>query len=309
MTMKNMRKYSLNQCALYKCRSKRRLAEILRISIDDLHHIRNLIQYYTFSRDKKDGDQRIITAPRDNLKKIQKRILRLFVCVERPDWLMSGERGKSYIDNAKAHQQSKYFLTVDIRKFYENCDREYVYCFFKKVMHMSSDVAALLTDIVTLERKIPTGCPTSQIIAYYSYQEMFSEIHKMSLNQGCIFTLYVDDMTFSSEKPFNPSKLKNKVDILLRKYGHRPNYSKVKYYSRNTYKLITGVAISKDNRLLVANNLRKKIYDGAISQIELQKKNQPLSEKEIQRLKGRLQAARNVEKRVFPEIHRFVQMN
>ena len=62
----------------------------------------------------------------------------------------------------------------------------------------SPDVAKILTDIVTYEKCIPTGCPTSQLIAYYAYEDMFAGIKKIADNHGCLFSLYVDAMTFSS---------------------------------------------------------------------------------------------------------------
>lgn len=37
----------------------------------------------------------------------------------------------------------------------------------------------LCTDIVTYDGGIPTGCPTSQIIAYYAYENMFNEIYRV----------------------------------------------------------------------------------------------------------------------------------
>lgn len=307
MRSKIKKRYNIDQCALYKCASKKRLTRILRITDQELNNLNSLISYHSFDQVKKDGDRRSITAPNNDLKKIQKRILRLFVQILRPNWLVSGERGKSYIDNARSHLQSNYFLTIDIRKFYDNCSRNYVYNFFKHRMKMSSDVSALLTDIVTLERKIPTGCPTSQLIAYYAYEEMFQNIHDhVTKEHGCIFTLYVDDMTFSSNSPFNPGKLANDIDIILRRYGHKPKYSKVKYYSRKSNKLVTGVVVSKNNQLLVANNLRKKIYKGAMGQLEIMEKGMLPSGKELVSLKGRIQAGRNVNPRIFPELNRMV---
>lgn len=311
MSLKKKR-YDLNQCALYKCRGKGRLAYLLHMNKEEFDNLEKLIEYYSFTTDKNDGDKRLITAPRNNLKKIQKRILKLITFVKRPEWLISGERGKNYIDNGKFHQQSHYLLTMDIKKFYENCKREFVYRFFRYTMCMSGDIAEILTNIVTLEQKIPTGCPTSQLIAYYAYQEMFENIKKIANKYNCVFTLYVDDMTFSSKRPFNPDKLRNEIDIELRKYGHRPKYSKVQYYSRNSNKLVTGVVISKDHNLLVANKLQKKIYDNAmkLKKVNGNKKEAKIAyqlESDLRSLKGQLQAARNVKKGIFPEINRLVE--
>jgi hypothetical protein len=178
---------------------------------------------------------------------------------------------------------------------------------------MSGDIAEILTNIVTLEQKIPTGCPTSQLIAYYAYQEMFENINKIANKYNCVFTLYVDDMTFSSKRPFNPDKLRNEIDIELRKYGHKPKYSKVQYYSRNSNKLVTGVVISKDHNLLVANKLQKKIYDntmqlkGKVYGNKDEAKIVHQLKSDLRSLKGQLQAARNVKKGIFPEITRLVE--
>ncbi|ALS27149.1 reverse transcriptase [Paenibacillus sp. 32O-W] len=301
------KRYDITQCSFYKCRSKRRLMNLLMLNEEEFKNIKKKICYHSFTQAKKDGDKRVITAPNEELKRIQKRILKLFSYVKRPEWLISGERGKSYIDNGRYHINSNYFLTMDIRKFYDNCKREYVYRFFNDNLEMSKDTAAILTDLVTYEGKVPTGCPTSQIIAYYAYQKMFHSIHKVAEMHGCKFSLYVDDMTFSSSSPFNPDSLRNDIDKILRKYGHRPKYSKVKYYSKNKFKLITGVTISSDHKLLVSNTLRKKIYDGAMSQIEMDRQKKVTIPKELRRLKGRIQAARVVNPHIFPEVNRFVE--
>ena len=62
-------------------------------------------------------EKRNITAPNRRIKEIQTRILQLLQKVERPEWLISGEKGKCYIDNGKKRIHSNYFLTMDIKKF------------------------------------------------------------------------------------------------------------------------------------------------------------------------------------------------
>ena len=301
-----MHRYEINQCALYKCSNKKRLEHLLLLKENELKQIKEYVRYYNFSTPKKDGSPRKITAPCDKLKRIQRRILRLLSPIKRPDWLISGERGKSYIDNGKSHIDSKYFLAMDIKSFYPNCQREYVFRFFTDVLYTAPDIAKILTDIITYNGGIPTGCPTSQLIAYYAYENMFKEIYEIALKYHCKFTLYVDDMTFSSNFPFNPKKLEQEIDIQLRRYKHKPKYSKVKYYPANTFKLVTGTTVSPDNQLLVTNNLRQKIV---VNFKEL-KKNHGLSEddrkKKIDSLKGQIQAARNVNEMIFPEINRLI---
>ncbi|MCC8157839.1 MAG: hypothetical protein LIO50_01215, partial [Phascolarctobacterium sp.] len=96
-----MKKYELNQIALYKCRTKRRLAELLLVNLKDLIKLGEMPVYYTFFKDKKDSiDKRKITAPVKKLRSVQKRIFCLLEMAIRPFWLISGEKGKCYIDNA-----------------------------------------------------------------------------------------------------------------------------------------------------------------------------------------------------------------
>lgn len=308
--MKNkvpIKKYDITQCALYKCRTRKRLEYLLRLDPGGLKIIDGIIGYHKFEIDKKHSDEkREITAPDKTLKAIQRRILYLLQRVIRPEWLISGEKQKCYIDNGKAHLNGKYVLTIDIKKFYDNCTREPVYQFFVQKLETSPDVAEILTNIITYNGGIPTGCPTSQIMAFYAYSYMFSEIFDLAKQHGCKFTLYVDDMTFSSKEPFSPHQLSQMIDRVLRKYGHKPKYPKVKYYGPSDYKPITGTVVTPEHSLAVPNGLQKTIYD-AFQTVKPLIGVETCSEedaRQILSLKGQIQAACNIEDGKFPEIRR-----
>ncbi|MBM6885683.1 reverse transcriptase family protein [Pseudoflavonifractor phocaeensis] len=308
--MKNkvpIKKYDITQCALYKCRTRKRLEYLLRLDPGGLKMIDGIIGYHKFEIDKKHSDEkREITAPDKTLKAIQRRILYLLQRVIRPEWLISGEKQKCYIDNGKAHLNGKYVLTIDIKKFYDNCTREPVYQFFVQKLKTSPDVAEILTNIITYNGGIPTGCPTSQIMAFYAYSDMFSEIFDLAKQHGCKFTLYVDDMTFSSKEPFSSHQLSQMIDRVLRKYGHKPKYPKVKYYGPSDYKPITGTVVTPEHSLAVPNGLQKTIYD-AFQTVKPLIGVETCSEedaRQILSLKGQIQAACNIEDGKFPEIRR-----
>ncbi|NCB47771.1 RNA-directed DNA polymerase, partial [bacterium] len=196
------------------------------------------------------------------LKLIQARIFQLMQCIERPEWLISGQKKKSYISNGQMHQDGNYILTIDIKKFYDNCSSEFVFRFFKDKMKTAPDIADILTRIVTYGGKIPTGCPTSQLIAFFAYEDMFFEIKAIAERYGCKFSLYVDDMTFSSTNPFNEKTLARDIDRTLRRYRHKPKYKKVHYYTKSDIKPVTGTILKPDHSLEIPNKLQKCIYDG-----------------------------------------------
>lgn len=302
---RNQPKYPLDQCALYKCSTRKKLETILTIESGGLRNIQHVIKYRSFEIDKNNSvEKRTITAPDATLKKIQKRILFLLQRIERPEWLISGEKGKSYVDNGKAHLTSDYMLTVDIKKFYDNCRRNNVYTFFLEKMKTSADVAKILTDIVTCNNGIPTGCPTSQLIAYYAYEDMFKQITICAQNNSCKFTLYVDDMTFSSSVPFNHQKLAREIDIILRRFNHRPNYKKVKYYSKAKSKPVTGTIITPNHELDIPNKLQKKVFDNFQLLKEVGENHPEEIAKITSTIRGQIQASRALDPERFPEISR-----
>lgn len=141
------------------------------------------------------------------------------------------------------------------------------------------------------------------------YESMFNEIYSVACKYGCEYTVYVDDMTFSAKEPFDINRMKNEVDCILRKYGHKPKYKKVKYYSKGKSVPITGTIVTGQHELKVPNRLQKRVYDDfqelkylggkELSDIEIRKLNS---------LKGRILASRNIEEGKFPEINRLTNL-
>jgi hypothetical protein len=117
-------------------------------------------------------------------------------------------------------------------------------------------------------------------------------------------------MTFSSETPFEKKRLSNELDIILRKYGHKPKYKKIKYYSKNSPKPITGTIITSDHQLEVPNNLQEKVYNNFQGLKNLDTNTEYTDEKikALVSLKGQIQAAKNISPKKFPEINRITNL-
>ena len=94
------------------------------------------------------------------------------------------------------------------------------------------------------------------------------------------------------------------IKIVLRKYNHRPKYSKVKQYSKNDYKPITGVIISKNNKILIPNKLRYKIVTifQEIKKMNLNTKLSVEQNKLFDSLRGLLVSTKNIDNTAFPNI-------
>lgn len=291
--------YALEQSPLYRMRNKKKLATLLGISTNYLMREHGQ-DYYKFSRPKPNGDgTRNFTVPSDELKYAQKKLCRLLSRIQTPDWVISGKKNHSYITNAEKHIENTFVKTMDISKFYDSAERKYVYRMFKETFKMAEDIAWLMTELVMYEDMLPTGSPSSQLIVYWAYCDMFNEINQIANERACIFTLYVDDMTFSSKTPITKD-LRQEVCNQLKKYGLIAKSKKNHYYQGNTVKVITGVGIN-DGQKVVLNNKRRRILE----QFEKCKTSGKIYD--IEKLNGMLCALRQIEPEIFPEIYNYIK--
>lgn len=284
---------------MYRLRNRKKLAEHLKLPSDYFAE-QHAYLYNEFSKPKPNGNgERHFTVPQDDLKCIQKQICKLMKRIETPEWLMSGKDSCSYITNSEMHLKNRFVKTMDISKFYDSAQRSSIYKMFLQIFKMENDIAWLMTELVTFKGILPTGSPSSQLIVYWTYCNMFEEIHKVSYKYNCIFSLYVDDMTFSSKSPIN-SKLRDEVSDLLKKNGLMAKYKKDHYYQSGDVKVVTGVGIKQEKKI-VLNNKRKKI----IELFDECKKNNNINT--IEKLSGTLCSLRQIEPDIFPEIHNYIQ--
>ena len=298
--------YPIERSPLYNLRRKKKLEQLLGISLYELYHLDSDQSYHDFSIPKKDGSTRDVSAPDRSLKLIQKRLLKILQRIESPEWLTSGKKGKSYIDNTRFHLGAENVLTIDIRKFYNNCKHKYIYHLFVDVFKTSPDVAYLLCKLTSHFWKLPTGAPTSQLLAFWAYRDTFSQINAIAAKYGCKFSLYVDDMTFSSKDKIPVPLLLEDVSSALHGVGHRMKYSKIIHYQSGKAKLITGAIIDKDNILRVPNKLHYSI----ITDLKSLKMN-ILSDKDRvdvrSSLLGRIHVAQTIEAGIFPEALKYTK--
>ena len=302
------RGYAIDQSPIYKLSSKRKLATILQVEYASLLQSKEWTNYTVSEIEKGSGGFRTIYDPCRELNQVQRRIKNLLSRISIPNWVFSGRKGVCHVDNGKYHEHSVYFIQSDLHAFYDSCSRERVYRLFKDRFKCSSDVSALLSDLTTLTLQdgstvIPTGSPCAQLVAFYAYQDMFNELHNLARNHGCKFSLYVDDLTFSSKMPFsNPAVFKKKLLQIVKRYGHSLSLSKTAYRGADETKIVTGVAITKEGVSAIPNKLRYKIVQGT-AQSCAGDTSTALS------TLGRISSARMIEPSSFPEAKRQVLLN
>ena len=260
-SVKDKQRYAINQSPLYKIQSKKKLAELLRLSISEIKSIKNNIKnnyYIKTIQDKNSEKKRKCECPTGQLKYIHKRLFTLLIRIEPPAYLQSGIKGRSYITNAEKHLNATRLITMDIEKFFPSTKFWHVYGFFNDILKCSPDVAHALTVLTTYDNHIPTGSPISQILAFYSHYGMFNAIDDFATSENLTFTCYVDDITLSGNKA--TKKAQYHVRGLLKSRSLSSPRRKEHFYELGKPKHVTGSVINKD-RLFLPNKKHKKIFD------------------------------------------------
>lgn len=263
--MRATKLYPLNQSPLYKTTSKRKLADVLQISLRDLLFIAALPDNYReWPLKQKAQDalaglappkkKRLIQQPKAIVNAVQKRIAQILARIKKPDYVYSSTKHRSYFDNAKAHSNPHPAIKVDIRDFYQSVKEKSVKDFFEREMKCASDVAHLLARLCCTKGFLPTGSAVSPTLSYFSCSPMFERIASAANEHGLTFTLYVDDMVFSGEGA-NRDFLKTIWPDLSRNQliGH-----KIAYFASGQPKVITG-AVIWNGRTGVPNKRQKRI--------------------------------------------------
>ena len=307
--MKQIKNYPISSSPLYKLSNKAKLAELLGVDKGYLFHFKyTRDNYKCWERPKKSGKgTRPVEDPNYELKKIQSKLNKLLSRITTAAYLMSSKKHSSYILNAQYHKDNPYVFCFDLSKFFQKATRKYIFKAFVNEFKMSDDLAWLITDLVTIPNEdnsdgyIPTGSPSSQSIIYWAYKTMFDKILSIAEQKQLKFSLYVDDMTFSSNKPIR-SDFPKTIEKMCAKVGLEINDTKTKYFSCDKYKDITGCVITPNHELKVPNKRRKDLLDIIKNKII-----EDMMVKEIRSVYGKLNSMRQIEPNIFPQVYKRVK--
>lgn len=236
------RRYPINESPLYKIRSRRTLAAVLFSSLPRLEALANQTDNYRRFDVVYAGKKRSVELPKPALARLHRRIFQILDCIEKPDYLHSGCKQRSYITNAQVHVGSVPLVKLDIKKFYASVSSAHVYRFFHGGLQCSPDVSGLLARLCTANGHLPIGSSASQLLAFFSAKPMFEELHRHSIRHEVRDSYYVDDLTWSGVNA-TPRFLWAAKQIVHR---HGFKYHGDRVYTASQPKVVTGVLIAGD---------------------------------------------------------------
>ncbi len=256
-------------CTLYNCKSLNKLQKYLLIkSKSDFKKLsktlKNNPQYFYKEFTNEKG--RDVCSCNLIIKKYHKRIIKLFD-IEKSDYLKSGIKKQSHITNVQYHKGNNFFLLIDIKSFYPSITKSKIKKQLVLTYKQSSNVAEFISNLVTLQqekangkRALVTGSPLSQFFAYVINKKMFDELNKIAIDENIKFSIYVDDITFSS-KTIISYKFFTKVYNILKKNGYKIHQGKIYRGKIGTKSKITGVQVTKYGfRLLNKHKIKIRTF-------------------------------------------------
>lgn len=197
---------------------------------------------------------RPINSTKEPLKSIQKRIYSFLIRnVELPEYCYGGVPKKDNIRNARFHQGNKYVFTTDIKSFFPSINNNQVFALYRS-LSISPTIARYLTQLTTYKGKLPQGVPTSTLLANLVFSKVGDKINAIAKEHNIKFSIFVDDVTMSSNIDFKNISLD--VIDLIKSEGFKISHKKTNYKTKNP--IITGVKC-QNNRLKLQQSSYKRL--------------------------------------------------
>lgn len=268
---------------LKSCNSKPDLARLLGIDpvfMTRVIYIRNTDNLYSqFTIKKKNGSDRLISAPDPELKEIQSKLSDLLQdCLnnirenskEENNFSHGFERNRSIITNAEKHKLKKWVLNIDLSNFFDefNFGRVRGYFLKNKNFSLNTELSTLIAKIACHQNKLPQGSPCSPVITNLILVSLDRRLSNLCNRAGCTYTRYADDITISTNKKEFPSDIikshnENSIDLnkkILKEIissGFQINLNKLRLFDKKCRQEVTGLTV---NRFVnVDNEYAKKV--------------------------------------------------
>ena len=278
------------QVNLYGISTLSELAQVLKIPEENLieETQKGYRSYFVQGKTKK----RLIEEPnmilKDILKDLKKLLVKMFDC---PEYNKCWSGGNNY-QNARAHAGQHAFVTTDISSFFTNSKACYVRKFFKEKLKISGEALDMLVHMCTYKGHIPTGAPTSSILAFLSHKYLFDGIAEYMSKRDIIFTLYVDDITLSAKHGITGEEIKF-IKSVLKKHKLEIKPEKTKFFNFKKA-MITGFYLSQGGKISVPDNVGHKVVS-----LLREKPLEDMNKKEIRKVIGLINYCQTADKRSF----------
>ena len=252
------------------------------------------LSYKNITIPKKNGGQRIISVPKDDLKRIQRVILdKIFSKIKLPACAYGFSKGKTIIENANYHAKSESLLNLDIQNFFPSVHFEKVKQIFRD-MGFDETISDILCQLTTFEHKLPQGAPTSPFIASFALNNLDYRLLDLARKNYISYSRYFDDLCFSGGK--RVAVLEKDISKIISQEGYKVKRKKRQYFTKGETKEVNGISIA-NGKLFLKNTDVLFLYLNELKDFGLRKLRSDNPGKEYASLVGKVSFLKAIDSR------------
>lgn len=198
----------------------------------------------------KSGKLREIEEPSLELKRKQQELISL-IDFKFPSYI-HGVSNTSNITNSNVHITKAIVFKVDIKDFYHSLKEDRVLTAIKEYTNLISKYSEEeLVNLVIYNGRLPTGAPSSPILANISFLDIDNEIISYIRTVGNIsYTRYMDDLTFSCNyKDILNYSFKRNIINIITKAGFKINTKKTGTFYKSQQQKVTGIVVNQKHNI------------------------------------------------------------
>ena len=267
--------------------------------------------YTTFKIPKHSGGYREINAPDETLSECiidVKKILERDLQVLTHDAAFAYVKTRSAFNALQRHQRNKsrWFLKLDIKKFFDNCTPKFIKEQLKQVHPFSyvyqkepelfNETIDNLTKLCCLNNGLPQGTQISPLLTNlimipidYKITKYLNEFDR---HQRFIYTRYADDILISAKMNWNWTRTLLDIQEILNGTPLEIKQEKTRYGSSSGRNWNLGLMYTKDNTITIGAK-RKRYIKAGMHNFELNPDGFELEE--LQHLLGELSYLQSIE--------------
>lgn len=231
--------------------------------------------YVRYTLPKRSGGTRVILAPKRELKRLQRQLLReLLDRLPASDSAQGFVRERSAVTNALGHVGKAFILKMDLKDFFPAITFGRVRGAFIW-MGYSFSVASALAMLCTEYERVPfvrgsrvyyisvgprhlvQGAPTSPAVANFVAFRLDKRLEALARQAGFDYSRYADDLTFSGDSQEALMKIRAATARIIADEQFTLNVAKTRILRQSTQQRVTGVVVN--DRLSAPRQLRRQI--------------------------------------------------
>lgn len=232
--------------------------------------------YTTFFIPKRSGGLREINAPNTELMerlKLMKEVFQYQLHVVYHNAAYAYVPNRNIVSALKIHQhnKSRWFLKLDIKDFFPNCNFEFVSKTLHKIYPFSTmtqeDIDSFLW-ICFRNDSLPQGTPMSPMLTNLIMIPIDYAIQEYAYENNLCYTRYADDILISAYNDFDWHRVVESIDTIFRtlETPFQLKREKTRYGSSSGRNWNLGLMLNKDNKITVGYR-NKKNYKAMLNNL------------------------------------------